>query len=266
MIAAETTSPDAPPAAAQALTRGLEVLRVVSEARQPITSTEIARRVGLHQSWVSRVLKTLSLAGYVRKPDYHSFAVDYGVLTLGGNAQHQFPYMTRPKKAMEVIAERCDGLNVALATLWRGQLIYFMRTQKGHEPVGLSVGFPLHLSSVAMRLLLDIPKTQALEALRESKRRYGWERGTEQVARTPEEVLEFAKSSLRHDCVVLQGYYQPRLLGCAIPVQAEGEPPAALALSGPMSLYRVDDVLLMLQQGRREVEAAMRSTHQAVRK
>ena len=265
MIAATENASDAPPSA-QALTRGLEVLRVVSESRHPITSTEIARRVGLHQSWVSRVLKTLSLAGYVRKPDYHSFAADYGVLTLGGNAQHQFPYMTRPKKAMEAIAERCAGLNVALASLWRGQLIYFMRMQKGHEPVSLSVGFPLHLSSVAMRLLLDVPKTQALEALKESKRRYGWERTTEQVARTPEEVLEFAKSTLRHDCVVLQGYYQANLLGCAIPVQSPGEPPGALALSGPLEQHRIDDVLLMLQQGRRDVEAAMREIPQVVRK
>jgi len=265
MIAA-TESPSEAPPAAQALTRGLEVLRFVSESRQPVTSTEIARKVGLHQSWVSRVLKTLSVAGYVRKPDYHSFAVDYGVLTLGGNAQHQFPYMTGPRKAMEGIAERCGGLNVALSTLWRGQLIYFMRMQKGHEPVGLSVGFPLHLSSVAMRLLLELPKSQAIEALKESKRRYGWERTTDLVPRTPEEVLEYAKSALRHDCVVLQGYYQPGLLGCAIPVQAPGEPPAALALSGPLDQHPINDVLLMLQQGRRDVEAAMRDIPSAVRK
>jgi len=252
MSSADTTRPPS-----QALTRGLAILRVVSEARQPVTSTEIARRVGLHQSWVSRVLKTLSAAGYVRKPGYHSFAADYGVLTLGGNSLHQFPLITKTKAAMLEFAEKAEGMQTALAILWQGQLIYFHRVQKGREPVPLSVGFPLHLSSVGLRLLADQPKAEALEALKESKRRYGWERPTQHVPRTPEDALRFARGAIRHDCIVLNGYYQPGLLGCAIPVVAPGEPRAALALSGPDKLHGIDTVLLMLQQGRRTIEAAI---------
>ena len=108
---AKTVTTSEPPVA-QALTRGLEVLRLVAEARGPMTSTEIARRVGLHQSWVSRVLGTLIEAGYVRKPSYHGFAADYGVLALGGNSARQFGFLTRPRQAMFELAARAPGMDV----------------------------------------------------------------------------------------------------------------------------------------------------------
>jgi DNA-binding IclR family transcriptional regulator len=246
--------------ASQALTHGLEVLKVVSESRSPITSTEIGRRVGLHQSWVSRVLKTLSIAGYVRKPDYHSFAVDYGVLTLAGNSQHQFPFITKPRQTMVDLAEKSDGMNVALAMLWQGQLIYFMRTQKGHETVPLSVGFPLHLSSVSLRLLIDVPAAQAVEALKESKRRYGWERPTDKVPKTPEELLKIVRGLVRHDSLVLDEHLKQGLIGCSIPIEVKNEPRAALAISGPRNLYSIDTILLMLQEGRRAIETLMNAS------
>ena len=224
-----------------------------------MTSTEIARCTGLHQSWVSRVLKTLSSAGYVRKPDYHSFAPDYGVLTLGGNSLQQFPFITRPKQAMSELAQRCEGMNVALAALWRGQLVYFMRFQKGHEPIPFSVGFPLHLSSVALRLLTELPEEESIAALERSKRWYGWEQPTSNVPRTPRAVLSFAHSAIRHDCIVLENYYRKTMLSAAIPIETPGELRAALAISGPKTALKTDTVLLLLQEGRRAVEAAMRS-------
>lgn len=241
----------------QALTRGLEVLRVVSESKQHVTSTEIARRVGLHQSWVSRVLRTLADAGYVRKPDYHSFAADYGVLALGGNALQQFPYIVRPKKALAEIAARCPGMQVVLATLWRGQLLYLARVQHGHESVPLSVGFPLHLSSVGLRMLAAMPDADALSALEISRQNYGWERPTKKIPANPKEALRFARDSIRHDCTVLEDYYLPKHIGAAIPIEAKGEPMAALAITGPDNLHSVDTILLLLQEGRRSVEAAM---------
>lgn len=252
-----TVESAAEPPIAQALTRGLEVLRLVAEAQGPLTSTEIARRVGLHQSWVSRVLGTLIDAGYVRKPTYHGFAADYGVLALGGNSLRQFRYLTRPRQAMAALAARAPGMDVALATLWRDQLIYFSRSQSGHEPVPLSVGFPLHLSSVALRLLIERPKREALSALADSRRRYGWERRTPSVPETGAAVLAHARATVQEDCVVLDGYLQPGHLGCAIPITVAGEAPAALALSGPAAALPIATVLELLHEGRRAIEAAM---------
>ncbi|MCZ7649261.1 MAG: helix-turn-helix domain-containing protein [Planctomycetota bacterium] len=242
-----------------ALTHGLEVLRILAESEAPMTSTEIARRVGLHQSSVSRVLKTLMAAGYVRKPDYHSFAADYGLLALGGRATSHFAAATRPRRAIAVFAERCEGLTVSFATLWRGQLIYLVRAQRGQETIGpWSGGYPLHLSSLALRILLEAPAAEAREALAESRRKYGWDQPTARVPGSEAACLSAARERLRHDVLVLDDWQAFGRLTAAIPVAAEGQPPLALSLSGNVSHVPIETVLLLLQEGRREVERAMR--------
>lgn len=82
--------PEAATAPTTALAKGVTVLQLLVEADGPLSASEIARRVGLHQSSVSRILSTLSAAGYVRKTGYRSFAPDFGVLSLGAAAVDKF--------------------------------------------------------------------------------------------------------------------------------------------------------------------------------
>jgi len=241
-----------------ALTHGMEVLRLLAVSPTPMTSTELARRLNLHQSTVSRILKTLSGAGYVRKPDYHSFAVDYGVLTLGGNANAQFPLTTRPRATMIALGERANGLSVSLATLWRGDLIYFIRTQKGHEPIpAVATGYPLHLSSVALRLLVDEPPREALEALELSKRRHGWERPTESVPETPTASLKMARELVSDECLILFDFQNTGWLSASIKIEMPGQPAVCLAVSGPGDIMSTAEIVAFLKTGRDEVVQAL---------
>lgn len=243
----------------KALTHGLELLRLLVEANRPMTATEVAKALGLHQSSASRILKTLIAAGYVRKPDYHSFAPDLGVLALGGTAIRNFPLANKPKPAIARLAERTHGLVVSLATLWRGQVLYFLRAQAGHEQLEFFAGsFPLHLSSPALRLMLDMPETAALELLEASRRRYGWERPGAMVPETAAGALAAARELLRHDGLALDGWQGPGRVSAAIALDAPGVGQAALALSGPSSAATPEEVLLLLQEGRRAVEATLR--------
>ena len=242
----------------KALTHGLDALRILSESREPMTSTQIADRIGLHQSSASRILKALAAAGYVRKPDYHSFTVDYGVLALGSTATAHFPWVNQPRRAVADLAERCAGLSVSLCMLWQNQIIYFLRAQKGHEPTILGAsGFPLHLSSPALRLLLDLPEAAATAALNESKRRYGWERPTKRVPETAAACIKTARALLDHDCLALENWQAENRVSAAIPVEANGHPRAALAISGPADELKLEKIIALLQEGRRAVEFAM---------
>jgi DNA-binding IclR family transcriptional regulator len=242
----------------KALTHGLDALRILSEARGPMTSTQIAERIGLHQSSASRILKALTAAGYVRKPDYHSFTVDYGVLALGSTANSHFPWVNLPRAALVALAERCAGLSVTLCTLWQNQMIYFLRAQKGHELTILGAsGYPLHLSSPGMRLLLDQQEAVAIETLIESKRRYGWERPTKRVPETPAGALRAARGLLEDDCLALENWQGDGRISAAIPVVAPGHPRAALALAGPLNVMKLDKIFELLQEGRRAVEGVM---------
>ena len=239
----------------QALMRGLEVLRLIAESPAPLSSAEVARRVGLHQSWVSRILKTLIAAGYIKKPSYHSFGADYGILCLGGIASKQFAFTTRPLAALTRQIAAFDGFEFALGCLWDGQIIYFLRT---HSSLGVSPPaagrFPLHQSSIALRILLDLPEREALKALEESKRRYGWDRGNGEPA-TPAACLRKARSGLADDCLFVERR-DGSGMGASILINIAGEPLAALALTGTGTLSR-ERVALALHEGRRQVELSM---------
>ncbi|HBC88973.1 MAG TPA: hypothetical protein DCZ94_18685 [Lentisphaeria bacterium] len=106
----------------QSVDRSLEILRIVAE-RKRVTATELAGILGIHQSSASRHLKSLYDAGYVRKPDFHSFAPDYGVLLFAGTAMKAFPLV-------ESSAEICSGISAkygvgaAVAVLVRNRIVY----------------------------------------------------------------------------------------------------------------------------------------------
>ena len=106
----------------QSVDRSLEVLRIVAEHQQ-ITATELAGILGIHQSSASRHLKSLHNAGYIRKPDFHSFAPDYGILLFAGTAMKAFPLVD---SAAEVCADLRGkhGLGATVAVLVNNRLVY----------------------------------------------------------------------------------------------------------------------------------------------
>jgi DNA-binding IclR family transcriptional regulator len=241
----------------QALARGLRVLRVLVERGEPVTGTDIARHLGLHQSSVSRILATLTDLGYARK-SAKGFAPDFGVLSLA-TATSQFPLVQRPRAAMKEIAASCGGFSPSLGMLWRGQMIYFLRTTEHLETIDFWWSdYPLHLSAPGLRLLLDLPRDQALEILQASRKRFGWggEPGT--VPPTEEGVLDLASRNLAHDVLVLDGWLRTGHVGAAIPVETGTEQPVALALSGPSDAVDLATLRLWLHNGRRMVEVALR--------
>ncbi|HCE44412.1 MAG TPA: hypothetical protein DET40_12765 [Lentisphaeria bacterium] len=106
----------------QSVDRSLEILRIITE-RKSVTATEIAGILGIHQSSASRHLKSLYDAGYVRKPDFHSFAPDYGILLFAGTAMKAFPLV---EYSAEICSEinRKYGFGAAVAVLIRKRLVY----------------------------------------------------------------------------------------------------------------------------------------------
>lgn len=240
----------------KALSRGLEILRLLVEANGPMSATEIGVRMNLHQSSVSRILATLSVGGYVRKADYRSFEPDFGVLGLGLAASTSFA-LTRPRAAMLEAAEMCSGLQVSLCVLWREEMIYFLRTSKGVEPIVFSGGYPLHMSSPALRFMVDMPEDEALSLLRASRRRYGWPRPTEVVPETEEQALAAARERFQHECIILDGWVEPHSMSAAINLHTTTPHPTALALSGPRSVASDGTIRLWLHEIRRSVEAAL---------
>lgn len=81
----DTTAGDAQRSAPSVLLNGLRVLESFTNSEPVLGVTEIARRVGLHKSTVSRILATLEQAGYVeRGPAGGRFRLGLGLIALAG--------------------------------------------------------------------------------------------------------------------------------------------------------------------------------------
>lgn len=214
------------------LTVGLDILRILAEAEGPLTATAIAARVGLHVSNVSRSLRILAEHGYVRKPTYHSFAVDIGVLALAGSSASRVPAVARTRAAMTAIATAA-GMSAALAALHRDQVLYLHRVTPGEDAISaVAGGWPLHLSVVGLRLLLDRPARVGKAALERAARRYGWERPTPATPADPAACLAAARERL-HDGILRTDHWDaPGDTAAAISIAIDGQPPLALALHG----------------------------------
>jgi len=240
------------------LSRGLDILRLIAESPEPLTSTEIARKLGIHQSSASRALGVLVNSGYVCKPTYHSFAADYGVLVLAGTAGQRFALTVKLRPAVEKICARVPELLVTVATLWRGELLYFLRLRKDQEPMpSIAGGYPLHLSAISLRLLMDVSHKEALAVLEQSRRQYGWERPTKTVPATAAACLQYARRNLTRDCLLLRNYQHKDQWSISIPLDPPGHPRSVLVISGPAGTIAEDHALLLLHEGRRELYASL---------
>jgi len=248
-----------PPASAipgaKVLLQGLELLRLLAQADGPISATALAERTGQHPSTVSRLLSGLVKAGYLRKPDYHSFSVDLGMVTVLGRVRQHFPLTTKPRAALAAQASLLPGMRLSLATLLEHQLVYWLAADAGQEPVDLICGgYPLHLSSIALRILLDLPEAEALAVLATSRRWYGWELPTPHIPSDEAGVLSAARNRLQHDCLVLADWQGSGHLSAAVPVRSPDGRPLILALSGPIPRQAPHEIL---HAARIAVEAAL---------
>ncbi|MGC3989572.1 MAG: helix-turn-helix domain-containing protein [Chthoniobacteraceae bacterium] len=251
--------PAGPPKGAQSLTQGLEVLRLLTESDRPLTATAIAERLGVSVSTASRALGALAAAGYARKPDYHSFAPALGVLALAGNAKRQFEAVMAPEALLHRLADGTPELRWTLATLIDEQIVYLLQVDAGQEATGFAVGrYPLHLSSIALLILLERGERAAVAALRASRRRYGWDRPGPTVPADETACAAAARALVDDGVLPLADWQKPGWLSAATLVGGFHGQPLVLAIAGPLGRYPLADALGRLRAARADVAALLR--------
>lgn len=241
-----------------ALSNGLAVLQMLVDATGPLTATEIARRMGMHQSSISRILATLADAGFAQRVP-QGFSPDFGVLSLSVASLNKYDLAQRPRAALADAARECPGYTFALSVLWRGRTIYFLRTLHGQETrvFDADARWPLHLSAPGLRLLLQLPEDEALALLVTSRERLGWDTPGPAAPLSPEQALASARASDEHGCVILDDWQAAGRRTSAIALDLPGYPPVALSMAGPTELRDPAEVRLILHSVRRDVEAVM---------
>ncbi|NIK54616.1 helix-turn-helix domain-containing protein [Kribbella shirazensis] len=237
----------------QALARGLHILRMLVDEGEPMTATEVARRIGIHQSSASRILATLSEVGYVRK-HHGRFAPDYGVLALS-SATARLPLIKRPSAVFEQLTTEHRDITMTMCMLWRDELLYLLRQTSGSEPLAFWTGtFPINVSAPGLRLLVDLPDEEALHILRVARQRTGWGGRPELVPPTEEGLLAKARATVADDVLIMPNWVVEGRTSGAIPLVTPEPHPVALAIVDDAGALGPDRLAVLLHQARRLVE------------
>jgi len=150
----------------QSLDRGLEILKILAEEGR-VTATAAAERLGIHQSSASRLLLSLQKAGLVRKPDFHSFAADFGLLAFAGMALENFPEVMVGAEVCRHLSQE-HGCGAALATIFHGRMLYLYWTSpESPGPLRLveNSRFPIQQSSLGLLLTYRLGRQEMLDLL-----------------------------------------------------------------------------------------------------
>jgi DNA-binding IclR family transcriptional regulator len=230
-------------ASVQSLARGLAVLRLLAEHGE-LSATEIARRLGLHQSSASRMLRALEEAGFVCKPAFRRFALDYGVLHFAGVAMERFPEVAAAVRVCAGLHAR-TGFGAAAGLLRGNRLVYLAQMHAGAQGAVTLISasdFPLHLSSLGLVLLQRQLGAGMIPVLAESIARHG----AETAPRAPRPLYDLVRRAVARDGLLYLEHYGPNRFNAA-GIFETWRGPAALAVYGSEKEVRRERVVACLR-------------------
>ena len=107
----------------QSIQRAMAILRVFSEREPEIGVGEIARRLGLHKSTVSRIMATLLDDGFVwHNPDTGKYSLGMAIVELAGVALGQIDVRAAAMPHMEALGRALDE-TVSVSVLRHGEAV-----------------------------------------------------------------------------------------------------------------------------------------------
>lgn len=145
------------------LLNGLGVLEAFTIAEPILGVTEIARRVGLHKSSVSRILATLEQAGYVeRVPGDGRFRLGLGLIALAGPLLADLDVRRLARPTLERLVETTE--ETAALMLWDGHGAVVTEQVPSSHPVKhtapLGTRWTSHLTASVQAFAAHLPARQ----------------------------------------------------------------------------------------------------------
>jgi len=220
------------------LLNGIGVLQSFSVDEPVLGVTEIARRVGLHKSTVSRTLATLEQAGLVeRDAKSGRFQLGIGVIGLAGPLLANLDVRRVARSALEALTQRTQETSALM--LWSGfeavsvEQVASPRNVKHTSQIGTRYG--THASASVQVFLAYLPEGQLRAVL---------ERGQPQhPAIDVERYIARLVEARRRGWAVNDGETSLEEIGLAAPIRDHrDEVVAAVLLSAPR--FRVSGPLL----------------------
>ncbi|MEM6622793.1 MAG: HTH-type transcriptional regulator BhcR [Pseudomonadota bacterium] len=157
-----TTSADAPAAAAQALDRGLHLLRILSRERRS-NLTEIALRAGMPASTAHRLLTTMQRHGVTEfDEDTQEWLVGIEAFRIGSTFLHRTNLVEAGREVMRRLTED-TGETSNLAIPDAGDVVFISQVET-HNPIRAffrsGTRGNMHASGIGKALLAELPRDE----------------------------------------------------------------------------------------------------------
>jgi DNA-binding IclR family transcriptional regulator len=224
----------------QSVERALSILNCFTDSEPQLRVGDLARRLGLPQSTVSRLLTTMEALEFIeRDPLTGMVRPGLQLVTLAGVSLNQIPVQRQAQTELSLVASEL-GLAANLAILRDDEIFYLTTFQGPKAPKQFTMigkRNPVHCTAIGKTLLAYLPDDER-EALLQ---RIEYPRHTPYTASSPDQL----RSMLA--LVRQQGYATEReelALGracVAAPIRdSTGKVIAAASISGPLSALALD--------------------------
>lgn len=221
----------------RAVTRALEIVRLLAEARRSLGVSDLVERTGLPHATVHRLLATLVAEGWVEQsPFSQRYRFGTGILGSAAIALAHAPLLERSRDALIRVAAS-TGIWTALSVLVERRVTYLAWEPPSKEQA-LSfrpgVTQPAHCTAAGKLLLAYLPPetVRALFPNTESMRRY-----TPLTITDPDRLIEGLVEIRESGFSTDEGEFRETLRDFAVPIRgAGGAVIAALSCGGPVHL------------------------------
>jgi len=222
--------------------RGIAIMKLLA-TNGSMTASAIARELDIDQSSASRLMKSLILAGFVYKPSFQQFALDYGILAFAGIALDHFPLTTDGGKCCNSIHDKY-GCGATVGVLHEEHLLYMAFITENTDSrlkVINDVDFPVHTSSLGLLLSYIKGKEYFHKIVSASLKRLN-------DNRTSDELYDFVHDSINNSDVLYMPSFGINKFNAAIPFEYKGQM-AALAIFSEKKNFSVAKCEKILNDG-----------------
>jgi DNA-binding IclR family transcriptional regulator len=219
------------------LQRGLRMLEVIAEARQPLSAAEIARQIGVTRSSAFRLIYTLRHMGFLELArDGHSFTLGPRVLNIGFAYLASMDIIEVARPDLELLRDR-SNVSAHLSIRDGSEMLYLIciQTRSGFlSTINVGARFPAYATPMGWLLLSDL-SARELAAL------YGGTTMRPLTSQTPTDITSLVQ---RVGQAAIDGYVLSRAIiepggsSIAAPIlDKTGKVVAAIDIAGPDSAF-----------------------------
>jgi IclR family transcriptional regulator, KDG regulon repressor len=226
--------------------KAMDVLDVLSDARRPLRVGELAAKLNMSVSAVSRLIATLSRGALVHQDEETGRCyLGLGLTVLGANALGRRAIDRIALPIMDELANRVRGY-VSLSRLARGKVV-FMRalpSPLSQHGVNLTVVAPVHACAPGKILCSNFTAAEVLELLKAQ----GMDPITTYTLAQPTQFLAAVEAG-RADGFAIddqESAYKLRHVACPI-FDHNGKVVAALSGGGPLADYQWSELPTLIQ-------------------